>query len=170
MSRLRVYDDDTSQRPCCLPPLFKIGAVCGSASQRMPEALYNFGIQYWDCRSSSDDLLDVYGDTAKFSKNIPGGDICDNKKTYLYIKALQLADGSADEELLRRWFPAWRSLTKTEKLRKVMRPNRHNVKKGYGGQMERLYGEAGKGLDSSSLSDEQKSSLMQLAGRSSRDA
>ena len=38
-----------------------------------------------------DDLLDVYGDTAVFGKNI-GGDILCNKKTYMLIKALEHAD------------------------------------------------------------------------------
>lgn len=38
-----------------------------------------------------DDLLDVYGDKAKFGKQV-GGDIVSNKKTYLLIKALELAN------------------------------------------------------------------------------
>lgn len=149
---------------------FKIGAVCGGASQEDAEALYNFGINVGLSFQLCDDLLDVYGDTAKFGKNI-GGDICDNKKTYLYIKALQLADGSADEELLRRWFRV-EEFDKNRKIAEVTEAyNRLNVKKDTEDEMERLYGEAGKALDSSSLSDEQKSSLMQLAGQLiSRDA
>lgn len=45
-----------------------------------------------------DDLLDVYGDKAKFGKQV-GGDIVSNKKTYLLIKALKLANASQKEEL-----------------------------------------------------------------------
>jgi len=45
-----------------------------------------------------DDLLDVYADKAKFGKQV-GGDIISNKKTYLLIKALELANSSQRKEL-----------------------------------------------------------------------
>lgn len=45
-----------------------------------------------------DDLLDVYADKAKFGKQV-GGDIVSNKKTYLLIKALELATSSQGKEL-----------------------------------------------------------------------
>ena len=45
-----------------------------------------------------DDLLDVYGDPEKFGKQ-PGGDILANKKTYLLIRALELAEGENKIEL-----------------------------------------------------------------------
>lgn len=45
-----------------------------------------------------DDLLDVYGDKAKFGKQV-GGDIASNKKTYLLIKALELANSAQRKEL-----------------------------------------------------------------------
>ncbi|MEO9869027.1 polyprenyl synthetase family protein [Ekhidna sp.] len=51
-----------------------------------------------------DDLLDVYGDKAKFGKQV-GGDIVSNKKTYLLIKALELANGDQRKEL-DRWLSA----------------------------------------------------------------
>lgn len=51
-----------------------------------------------------DDLLDVYGDKAKFGKQV-GGDIVSNKKTYLLIKALELANRDQRKEL-DRWLSA----------------------------------------------------------------
>ena len=51
-----------------------------------------------------DDLLDVYGDKAKFGKQV-GGDIVSNKKTYLLIKALELANESQRAEL-DKWLSA----------------------------------------------------------------
>ncbi len=45
-----------------------------------------------------DDLLDVYGDQEKFGKQV-GGDIASNKKTYLLIKALELANDNQKFEL-----------------------------------------------------------------------
>jgi geranylgeranyl diphosphate synthase type II len=45
-----------------------------------------------------DDYLDTFGNVEKFGKNI-GGDIVSNKKTYLLIKALELASGKEKKEL-----------------------------------------------------------------------
>jgi len=45
-----------------------------------------------------DDLLDVYGDPAKFGKQV-GGDIISNKKTFLLIEALSKADAQTRNEL-----------------------------------------------------------------------
>ena len=51
-----------------------------------------------------DDLLDVYADKAKFGKQV-GGDIVANKKTYLLLKALELADSRQKAEL-DKWLSA----------------------------------------------------------------
>ena len=48
-----------------------------------------------------DDLLDVFADQAKFGKQV-GGDIISNKKTFLLIKALELAQGE-DAKTLNHW-------------------------------------------------------------------
>ena len=69
----------------------KIGALLGGASVEDAERLYDFGMNMGVAFQLKDDLLDVYGDTAIFGKNI-GGDILCNKKTYMLIKALEHAD------------------------------------------------------------------------------
>lgn len=51
-----------------------------------------------------DDLLDVYGDKAKFGKQV-GGDIVSNKKTYLLLKALELANDTQRAEM-DKWIAA----------------------------------------------------------------
>lgn len=68
----------------------KMGAIVGNAPEEDAEALYQFGIHIGLAFQLQDDLLDVYGDTATFGKNI-GGDILCNKKTFLLINALRLA-------------------------------------------------------------------------------
>jgi len=72
---------------CCL----KAGAIMGGASQDDANHLYRFGNYFGLAFQLQDDLLDVYGSTEKFGKNI-GGDILCNKKTFLLINALHLAD------------------------------------------------------------------------------
>ena len=63
-----------------------------------------------------DDYLDVYGDTEEFGKKI-GGDILCNKKTYLLIKAFELA-GESDRALLRQWL-AKKDFNPQEKIQVV---------------------------------------------------
>lgn len=63
----------------------KMGAIMGNAPEADAEALYQFGINIGLAFQLQDDLLDVYGDTATFGKNI-GGDILCNKKTFMLIQ------------------------------------------------------------------------------------
>ena len=70
---------------------FKIGAILGGASKEDAEHLYHLGECIGLAFQLRDDYLDVYGDPKVFGKKI-GGDILCNKKTYLYINALRLAD------------------------------------------------------------------------------
>lgn len=69
----------------------KIGAILGGASFEDAAHLYEFGMQIGVAFQLQDDLLDVYGNSDVFGKNI-GGDILCNKKTYMLIKALEHAD------------------------------------------------------------------------------
>ncbi|MDL2221535.1 polyprenyl synthetase family protein [Parabacteroides sp. OttesenSCG-928-N08] len=68
----------------------KTGALIGGASDEEANHLYDFGINIGLAFQLEDDLLDVYGDTRVFGKNI-GGDILCNKKTFLLINALERA-------------------------------------------------------------------------------
>lgn len=74
------------------------GAMIGGASEKEYTALYEFGSLLGQAFQLQDDYLDVYGDVAEFGKNI-GDDILTNKKTYLLIKALELADADTRREL-----------------------------------------------------------------------
>lgn len=79
----------------------KMGAILADASEEDAENLYRFGEQLGLAFQLQDDLLDVYGDPAVFGKAI-GGDIACNKKTYMLINALQLADDGQRREL-KKW-------------------------------------------------------------------
>ena len=68
----------------------KIGALIGGAPSADAALLSTFGEQLGIAFQLQDDILDVYGDPEKFGKQV-GGDIISNKKTYLLIKALELA-------------------------------------------------------------------------------
>jgi len=76
----------------------KIGAIIGGATLNDAQLLYSFGVNLGIAFQLQDDILDVYGDPEKFGKQV-GGDILSNKKTYLLIKALELAKGNQATEL-----------------------------------------------------------------------
>jgi geranylgeranyl diphosphate synthase, type II len=76
----------------------ELGAILAGAKQEYSEQLYQFGINIGLGFQLKDDLLDVYGAADKFGKQV-GGDIISNKKTYLLIKARELAKGSTLKEL-----------------------------------------------------------------------
>ncbi|CAN5471788.1 polyprenyl synthetase family protein [soil metagenome] len=82
----------------------KIGALIGGADQKDAQLLSHFGEHLGIAFQLQDDILDVYGDPEKFGKQV-GGDIISNKKTYLLIKALELANG-AQKKQLRHWIAA----------------------------------------------------------------
>ncbi len=69
---------------------FKIGALAGGASLNDAELLYKYGINVGIAYQIQDDLLDTFGDEKTFGKKI-GGDIVEGKKTFLLVKALELA-------------------------------------------------------------------------------
>lgn len=76
----------------------KIGAIIGGAEERDSEILYEFGKNLGLAFQIQDDLLDIYGDVKVFGK-IPGGDIVSNKKTFLLVKALEIASGKQLKQL-----------------------------------------------------------------------
>lgn len=82
----------------------KIGALIGGSSLVDADLLCTFGEQLGIAFQLQDDILDVYGDPDKFGKQV-GGDIISNKKTYLLIKALELA-GVEEKHILDNWINA----------------------------------------------------------------
>ncbi len=76
----------------------KIGAMVANASEENAEAIYRFGINTGLAFQLMDDYLDTFGDEKTFGKR-PGNDIMTNKKTFLYLSALQLANEDQRKKL-----------------------------------------------------------------------
>lgn len=76
----------------------KIGALYANAPVADIEHLYQFGIHAGLAFQLQDDWLDSFGDTATFGKQT-GTDIKDNKKTYLFLKALEQATPEQHNQL-----------------------------------------------------------------------
>ena len=84
----------------------KMGAILADAPVEDAEKLYQFGEKIGLAFQLQDDFLDVYGDTKVFGKAI-GGDIISNKKTYMLINALALAD-ERQKSVLQYWLDTGR--------------------------------------------------------------
>jgi geranylgeranyl diphosphate synthase type II len=80
----------------------EIGAVIAQTSMANQKAVRKFGRHLGVAFQIMDDYLDLYGDEKQVGKR-PGGDIVANKKTYLLLKALELASGDVKKELT-FWF------------------------------------------------------------------
>lgn len=139
----------------------KMGALLANASLNDAELLYNYGINIGLAFQLKDDLLDVYGDSKTFGKNI-GGDIVSNKKTYLLIKALKTSDKKQHSELL-KWISA-EKFDKTEKIESVKNIyNELNLKIIAENLIEKYYLAALDCLSSINVADERKKELISLS-------
>jgi geranylgeranyl diphosphate synthase type II len=76
----------------------KIGAIIGGADEKNSKLLYEFGRNLGLAFQIQDDLLDSYGDAKVFGKS-PGGDIIANKKTFLLVRAFELASAKQRKKL-----------------------------------------------------------------------
>ncbi|MEO5996015.1 MAG: polyprenyl synthetase family protein [Chitinophagaceae bacterium] len=76
----------------------QLGAILGGAGQGNQLHLYEFGRNLGISFQIQDDYLDAFGDPEKFGKQV-GGDILANKKTFLMIKALEVANDKQLQEL-----------------------------------------------------------------------
>ena len=77
----------------------KMGAIVAKAPIKDQDAIYEFGKYLGIAFQLQDDYLDSFGDSKTFGKQI-GGDIVENKKTYLYLKAMELSNNEVKSTLL----------------------------------------------------------------------
>lgn len=76
----------------------EMGAICAGANESISKHLYLFGKHLGIAFQLMDDVLDAYANDEKFGKQV-GGDIIANKKTYLLLKAFELANESQKQNL-----------------------------------------------------------------------
>jgi geranylgeranyl diphosphate synthase type II len=69
----------------------QMGAIIGGAGKGNQQHLYEFGKNLGIAFQIQDDYLDAFGDPEKFGKQV-GGDILANKKTFLFLHALEVAN------------------------------------------------------------------------------
>jgi geranylgeranyl diphosphate synthase type II len=77
----------------------KMGALIAEAEAKQANLLYDFGLNLGIAFQLQDDYLDTFGDETTFGKKI-GGDIIENKKTFLFLKAIEECNSLDKEKLI----------------------------------------------------------------------
>lgn len=140
----------------------ELGAVLQNAPVADAENLKAFGRNVGIAFQLRDDLLDVYGDKAKFGKQV-GGDILSDKKTYLMLTALEQAS-----EVQRQTIISWRDKTEDsiaeEKVSAITGIyNQLNIRHQTEQEIDRYFHKALHHLAAVKLPEEQKSPIRELA-------
>ncbi len=78
----------------------EMGAIIGGTSDGNCRHIYSFGKNLGIAFQVQDDYLDAFGDPEKFGKET-GGDIRQNKKTFLLLHALEVAAPEQKAELMK---------------------------------------------------------------------
>ena len=141
----------------------KIGAIIGGAREEDAQSLYNFGKHIGIAFQLQDDILDVFADEEKFGKQ-KGGDIIANKKTYLLLKAIELAEGNRYmKEELQQWInaPQFNPTEKVEAVTNIY--NFLNVKELATKEMKKQYELAKTFLNPIPVDDNKKQQLIDFA-------
>ena len=141
----------------------KTGAMLAGADQEDVNNLYTFGEKMGLAFQLQDDLLDVYGDPTQFQKKL-GGDIVENKKTFLLINAYQRADDAQKAEL-DRWVNA-QAYESAEKIAAVTHLYTVlGIDQLAQQKIEELFAESLKSLDQVKVSEEKKTELRLFANK-----
>lgn len=138
----------------------KAGAITANATKEEQQQIYQYGESIGLAFQLMDDLLDVFGDVTKFGKT-NGGDIRENKKTFLYLKSLELATGD-DLKTLQHYFSST-DFNQEEKFEAVKGLyEKLNLKTITEDLMNAYYNEAQSHLNSIKLDDQNKKQLIEL--------
>lgn len=89
-----------------------IGAICANADSSQQLHMYEFAKNFGIAFQIQDDILDTFGNPELVGKTI-GGDIVQRKKTYLFLKALELADENQKKMLMNHYFESDAQITST---------------------------------------------------------
>jgi geranylgeranyl diphosphate synthase type II len=140
----------------------KLGAVLQGAPATDAEHLKAFGNNVGIAFQLRDDLLDVYGDKAKFGKQV-GGDILSDKKTYLMLTALEQANEGQRQSIV-----GWRDKTDDSIAREKVDVitaiyNQLSIRHQTEQQIDRYFQKALHHLDAIQLPEERKSTIRGLA-------
>lgn len=141
----------------------KIGAIIAGASEENADLLYRFGEKIGIAFQLQDDLFDCWSDVDVFGK-VTGTDISDNKKTYLYLKALEIANPEQKKTLLHYFsskdFDRDTKVNAVRSIYETLDMKQHTLN-----EMKRCYDAALEALNAISVEDSRKQELIKFANK-----
>jgi geranylgeranyl diphosphate synthase, type II len=141
-----------------LAAALQMGAIIGGASEGNCQHIYQFGLNLGIAFQIQDDYLDAFGDPNKFGKEV-GGDIKQNKKTFLYIHAASVANATQKQQI--EELIATNPANKIEQMLAVFKEC--NVADWANELKEKYYQLAMKNLDDIAVTQARKKGLIELA-------
>lgn len=139
----------------------QVGALIARTSEQNTQLVYDFGESVGMAFQLQDDLLDAFGNEDVFGKK-NGGDIRTNKKTYLYLKALELGSPEQQKELKQLF--SIQDENDDDKVKQVLSIFRSlNIEAETRRLMDCYYDRAIKTLEKMDLDEEKKKILVNLA-------
>lgn len=137
----------------------KTGAIIAGASEHDKDAIYDFGLHIGLAFQIQDDILDLYANPEKFGKQV-GGDVIANKKTILYLTALNKAK-KEQLEVAKQLQNESNIELKISRTRELF--DHLNVKEECQERMDAHYKLAKEAMAKISVSTEKKAALLSLA-------
>ncbi len=134
----------------------KMGAIIAKAEEKETNLIYDFGYNLGMAFQLQDDYLDAFG-TKEFGKRI-GGDILENKKTFLVIKSLELASENDKKTLNKLFSTNDKSVEKIEKVTFYFK--KYKVDQIIQEEIVRYTEKAFKNVEEISISQENKAALI----------
>jgi geranylgeranyl diphosphate synthase type II len=137
------------------------GAMIASADHTQQELIYSFGLNMGISFQIKDDLLDAFGQGDKVGK-VSGGDILQNKKTWLLITALEKA-GDAQRAEIRTLLEEKNPEYKVSRMKEIMQELR--IPFLAEARIDELYQQAMQSLEEIQVPEGNKLVMRQLAAR-----
>lgn len=140
----------------------KMGGICAGASKQDLELLYQFGEYIGIAFQLQDDILDCWSNLEEFGK-VTGTDIADNKKTFLYLKALELASPEDRKELIDLYSKPIEKEYKETRVREIY--EKLDIRRISKDLMKEYNDKAKESLEKISVNDENKTNLIKFADK-----
>ncbi len=139
----------------------QLGAMMADANKNEQHFIYEFGMQMGVAFQLQDDILDTFGNPETFGKQV-GGDIIQNKKTFLLLKAFELAN-IEQQRVLDDWLnrKEFDNAKKVEAVKNIF--NQINVREMAETEMQKHFQKAIEAVHQLAIADEKKNQLIAFA-------
>jgi geranylgeranyl diphosphate synthase type II len=140
----------------------ELGGILADADEESISLLNEIGVNLGLGFQLNDDILDVYADPEKFGKQV-GGDIIENKKTWLLLDAIEKAKGTAEGKTLELWLSKKKfdALEKVETIRAIY--DKFEIRADAEAEAKTYFSKAAEALNKLNVTEDKKELLRTFA-------